>query len=251
MKDKTQYLIDIEMQNYFYDGLDLNALSYATALKNASNLPVIVFVLLFKQSEINNSFEIMPFKKYLNEGVYKEIDDYVYVICFDLYYILQCIEKFKEPDLNGFKITEEGKNWIKLITIKEWMKAYDSKKERFPIPQELCNSKEIISAIMLLNSNDNSQIVKIIIKEKEKEILKEDIKREQLIDIWTNAFLQRLNVDIKIVPFPTVAPEFLIRTCKRNLNKTDCKLFLNYLVEKKILHFRNIYEKLINSIYKN
>ena len=127
------------------------------------------------------------------------------------------------------------------------MKAYDSKKERFPIPQELCNSKEIISAIMLLNSNDNSQIVKIILKEKE--ILKEDIKREQLIDIQTNAFLQRLDVDIKIVPFPTVAPEFLIRTCKRNLNKTDCKLFLNYLVEKKILQFRNIYEKLINILF--
>ena len=250
MKDKTQYLIDIEVQNYFYDGLDLNALSYGTDLKNISNLPVIVFVLLFKQSEINNSFEIMPFKKYLNEGIYKEIDDFVYVICFDLYYILQCIEKIEEPDLNGFKINEEGKNWIKLITIKEWMKTYDLKKERFPIPQELFNSKEIVSAIMLLNSNDNSQLIKTILKEKEKEILKEDIKREQLIDIWTNAFLQRLNVDIKIVPFPSVAPEFLIRTCKRNLNKTDCKLFLNDLVEKKILQFRNIYEKLINSIYK-
>ena len=54
------------MQNYFYNGLDLNALTYGNSLRNASGLPVIIIVLLLKEEVSNNSFEIMPFKKYLN-----------------------------------------------------------------------------------------------------------------------------------------------------------------------------------------
>ena len=54
MNDKSKYIIDLEMQNYYYDGLDLNSLSYGNALRNASNLPVIIVVLLFKDSSLNN-----------------------------------------------------------------------------------------------------------------------------------------------------------------------------------------------------
>ena len=71
VNDGKQYLIDLEMQNYYYDGLDLNALSYGNALRNAFNLPVIIAVLLFKDSTYNKSFENKPFKRYLNEGQFK------------------------------------------------------------------------------------------------------------------------------------------------------------------------------------
>ena len=254
MNDRKQYLIDLEMQNYYYDGLDLNSLSYGNALRNASNLPVIIVVLLFKDSTYNKSFEIKPFKKYLNEGEFKEIDDFVDVVCFDLYYILSCIKENVEPNLNGFEISKEGKTWIKLLTIKDWMERYnykykDNENKRYPIPMNLSNSKEIISAIMILNSSDNSQLVKIVLKEKEKNIIEKDYKDKAIIEVWIKAFLKNKNPAQSFLSFPEFAPEFLIIECKKILSKNKCVLFLKWLIGKNIIESKNIYQELINKIY--
>ena len=250
MTNNKQYLIDLEIQNYYFNGIDLNALSCGNALRNASDIPVIILLLLFKQSEYNNSFEIIPFKKYLNEGEFKKIDDFVYVICFDLYYILGCIQNKEEPELNGFHLSEEGKKWIKLITIKEWMKKLKGT-DRYPIPKEIMESDELISSIMLLNSSDNSDLVKSVQKEKEKKIYEEMIENKKVIEIWIYAFLKNKDVDNEIVTFPKVAPEFLIKICKRILTKINCKFFIRMLINKKIIPSHNIYEELISSLYKN
>ena len=63
----------------------------------------------------------------MNERQYKKIDDFILVICFDLYYILSCIKENVEPDLNGFEISKEGKTWIKLLTIRDWMERFNYK----------------------------------------------------------------------------------------------------------------------------
>ena len=249
MIDGKKYLVDLEMQNYFYDGIDLNALTYGTALRNASDTPVIIILLLYKESEINNSFIISPFKKYFNESKYKKIDDYVEVICFDLYYIVECIRNNIEPDLNGFKISENGKKWVKLLAIKDWMyKCYDDKK-KYPIPKELEESKEIISALKILSSENNVQLIKTILKEKEIEKESENVKKTTLIQFLIDGYLNNIDVT-KIISFPEVAPEFLISICKEKLNKQDCIYFLQSLIEKKIIISKNIYEELINSYYK-
>ena len=249
MIDGKKYLVDLEMQNYFYDGIDLNALTYGTALRNASNTPVIIILLLYKESEINNSFIISPFKKYFNESKYKKIDDYVEVICFDLYYIVECIRKNMEPDLNGFEISENGKKWIKLLAIKDWMnKCYDDKK-KYPIPKELGESKEIINALKILGSENNAQLIKTILKEKEIEKASENIEKRTLIQVWIDGYLKNIDVT-KLISFPEVAPEFLINICKKKLNKQDCIYFLQSLIEKKIIISKNIYEELINLYYK-
>lgn len=250
MNDNSKYIIDLEMQNYYYEGIDLNSLTYATSLRNAYNLPVIIILLLIKgYGRYNDSFEIIPQKKKLNESAYKEIDDYVYVICFDLCYILDCINEAKEPELNGFKLTSEGKEWIKLLTIKDWLRKYSSN-ERYALPKNLSNSKEIISAIMILNSLDNSYLVKNIIKEEENQIIKNNIQDGYSIEIWINAFLNMEVLNSAIVPFPIVAPEFLIRKCnEKNLNKIQCEQFLKWLINNNIIERKVIYEKIINNIY--
>ena len=232
----------------------MNSLSYGNAFRNASNLPVIIVVLLFKDSTYNKSFEIKPFKKYLNEGEFKEIDDFVDVVCFDLYYILSCIKENVEPNLNGFEISKEGKTWIKLLTIRDWMERYnykykDNENKRYPIPMNLSNSKEIISAIMILNSSDNSQLVKIVLKEKEKNIIEKDYKDKAIIEVWIKAFLKNKNPDQSFLSFPEVAPEFLIIECKKILSKNKCLLFLKWLIGKNIIESKNIYQELINKIY--
>ena len=227
MNDNSRYIIDLQMQNYYYDGIDLNSLTYGASLHKAYNLPVIIILLLFKDSEV---FDIIP----SNESVFKQIDDYVYLICFDLYYILNCMNNNIVPELNGFEISEEGKAWIKLLTIKQWMRKYAPTK-RYALPKNLSNSKEIISAIMILNSEIDMNLMKKIKEEKLNDIVENNIRDSKYISIWINAFLKKEVMYISIVPFPIVAPEFFIRKCKKeNLDKTLCKLFLDWLIKTKV-----------------
>ena len=211
LADNTKCVIDLEIQNYYYDGLDLNALGYGTALRNAYQSPVIIIVLLLKNSCEDISFEIKPYKKSLNETDFKPIDDYVSVFCLDLYYVVDCLNKNTEPELGGLKLSREGKEWIKLLTINHWMNRCENGKiERYPVPQNLNNSKEIINAIKILSSKDNSNIIKNILKEAEKNIIIENIKNEERfqerIEIWAKTFLHGKIQDKSIIPFPEISP---------------------------------------------
>ena len=252
LADKSEYVIDLEIQNYYYDGLDLNALGYGTALRNAYNYPVIIIVLLLKNTENNISFEIKPFKKYANETELKPIDDYVYVFCIDLYYIVDCINTNIEPELGGLTLSKEGKEWIKLLAISRWMNKTNSKEtERYLVPKNLSNSEEIKNAIRILESNDNSKLIKEILKEKEYNIIVKNIKYSERINIWIKAYLQGKLLDKTIIPFPEVAPEFLIKECKSIMNnKKDCISFLNILIQNNIIQSKDIYQSLVDKIYK-
>ena len=252
ISDNKKYVIDLEIQNYYYDGLDLNALGYGTALRNAHNKPVIIIVLLLKDSSEDISFEIRPCKKALNETEFKPIDDYVYVFCLDLYYILDCINNNTEPDLGGLKISKEGKEWIKLLTIKDWMtKCNRGENARYPIPKNLNSSKEIINAIQILSSSDNSNLVKTLLKEKEYNMIVDDIEYKHSIKIWIKAFSEGKMPDKSLLPFPQVSPEFLIKECKNILDdKNKCISFLNFLTKKSIIDSKDIYQTLIDKLYK-
>ena len=64
MNDKTEHIIDLEIQKYFYHEISLNVLIYATFLYNSHKRPVIILLLLLKKSgNRNHSFEIIPYKK--------------------------------------------------------------------------------------------------------------------------------------------------------------------------------------------
>ena len=252
MNDESEYCIDLEIQNYFYDGIDLNALIYASFLYNAHHKPVIILLLLIKEfGNYNNSFEIIPNENTFNVSDFKPIDDFVYVICFDLNYILYCMNNNIEPQLNGFKITSEGKAWIKLLTIEIWMNIYLPEKKRYLLPKNLSNSREIISAIMILNSSNNSDLVKKISNEEnETEIMNKNNVNIFYIKIWINAFLKNMMVN-EIVPFPIIEPEFLIRQCREaNLDENNCNLFLDWLTNNNVIMQKNIYQEFIKKIYE-
>ena len=176
------------------------------------------------------------------------------MVCFDWYYILSCIKENVEPNLNGFEISKEGKTWIKLLIIGDWMERYNykykgHKNTRYPIPKNLNNSKEIISAIMILNSNEKSQLIKIVLKEKEKNIIEKDFKDKAIIEVWIKAFLKNKIPDQIFLSFPEIVPEFLIIECKKIISKDKSVLFLNWLIENNIIESKNIYQELINKIY--
>ena len=136
------------------------------------------------------------------------------------------------------------------------MKKYDrSKNERYPVPKNLNNSKEIIDAINILNSIDNSDIINNILNEEEKNIIIKNIKNgvrfKERIEIWAKALLHGKILDNSIVLFPEVSPEFLINTCKNIIkNKIDCIRFLKMLIENHIIESKKIYQTLVDQIYK-
>ena len=74
-----------------------------------------------------------------------------------------------------------------MLTIKNWMGKYIFK--RYLLPKNLSDSKEIISAIIILNSSDNSGLVKKISKKViEKEKMNKIYVSILYIKIWNNAF---------------------------------------------------------------
>ena len=154
-----------------------------------------------------------------------------------------------EPELNGFKLTSEGKAWIKLLTIKQWMRRH-SPGDRYALPKNLNNSKEIISAIIILNSGDNSNLMRNVIKDEENEIIEKNNTNNTYIKIWINAFLNSELLNINVVPFPVVVPEFLIRKCKEEkLDQNQCEKFLEWLTSNKIIEQKTIYQEIIGEIY--
>ena len=157
-----------------------------------------------------------------------------------------------EPELNGFKISREGKEWIKLLTIKEWMRksSIQGKIKRYPLPKNLKNSKEIISAINILNSKDNSHLMSIALKEKTNDIINEDWVNRDRIKCWIKGFLKGKILDNTIIEFPDVSPEYLIKICKSFINKNQCIEFLKILIDNEIIESKNIYSNLINQIYE-
>ena len=74
----------------------------------------------------------------------------------------------------------------------------------------MSNSKGIISALMILNSANNSFKTKMASKEKERQKIIEDSNNTLLINIWIDSFLKGKKVDDSIVPFPKIWARFLI-----------------------------------------
>ena len=148
MTDNSKYIIYLEIQNYYYNGVDLNIFDYAISLRNSYNyLPVFVIVLLFKDTYHDaSSFEMKTYTKPLNETIFEVVDNYVWVLFLDLYYIVDCLNEDREPNLGGLELSHIGKEWIKLLTIKYWMESGPIEKEnddRYPILKIWVIQKEL------------------------------------------------------------------------------------------------------------
>ena len=122
---------------------------------------------------------------------------------------------------------------------------------RYPIPQNLNNNKEMISAIILLNSDDNSKLLsKISMEKKLEKICYKDIENKTQIKNWINSILKNNLLDKSIIPFPEVATEYFIKICKKNIkSKNICMLLLETLILEGMVEKKEIYKYLINKYY--
>ena len=122
---------------------------------------------------------------------------------------------------------------------------------RYPIPQNLNNNKEMIRAIILLNSDDNSKLLsKISMEKKLEKICSKNIENKTQIKNWINSILKNNLLDRLIIPFPEVAAEYFIKICKKNIKfKNICILLLEKFIREGLIENKEIYKYLINKYY--
>ena len=244
LSDKSKYAITLEMQNYNYNGINLNALIYGNELKKKTNLPVLIIVLLIKDSDLYCT----NFQYEDNKSIYKELFENVKVLCLDLYYIYYCLERDIIPDLKGFFLTKEGNEWIKLFLIRTWG-TIAGKVDNYPyyyyLPKPLKGSKEIINAIELLNITKDEEISDDYLMNKEEKLQTEELEITNQIEFLIDEYLNGNDIKNDKNPFSKVSPEFLMKICKNKMSKEKIQEFLNYLYKVKLLENNKIYDKLV------
>ena len=244
LSNNSKYIISLEIQNYNFNGINLNALIYGKELQKETNLPVLIIVLLIKDSDI----KITDFEYGDNESIYKELYDNVYILCLDLYYIYYCLERDKIPDLKGFSLTEEGNQWVKLFLIRAWGTITGCIPEYpnyYYLPKPLKGSKEIINTVELLNITKDEEIFDTYLMNKEKKLQAEEIELTKCIEFLITEYLNGNDIKNGENIFSKVAPEFLMKICKNKMSKEKSQNFLNYLYKAKLLENNKIYEKLV------
>ena len=250
LSDNRKYVISLEMQNYNYNGLNLNSLIYGKELKKQTNLPVLIIVLLIKDSEIKST----DFEYEDNETIYKELYDNIYVLCLDLYHIYYCLERDMTPDLKGFFLTKEGNEWVKLFLIRTWG-TFTGKAAEYPryyyLPMPLKGSKEIINAVELLNITKDEELSDFYLMYKEKKLQKEELEITNRIEFLIDEYLKGNDIKNENNPFSKVSPEFLMKICKNKMSKEKIQNFLNYLYKLKLLEYNKIYDKINSMVFFN
>ena len=248
LSNNSKCAITLEMQNYDFNGINLNTLIYGNELKKETNLPVLIILLLIKDSDVKST----DFEYEDNETIYKELYDNVYVFCLDLYHIYYCLDYDEIPDLKGFSLTKEGNEWIKLFLIRTWG-TIAGKVSEYPyyyyLPKPLKGSKEIINTVELLNITKDEVKTDKYLLNKETALQEEELEITNRIEILIAEYLNGKDIKSEKNLFPKVCPEFLIKICKTKMTKEKIQNFLNYLFKANLLDNNKIYEKLVNNIY--
>ena len=236
LSNNKKIVINVEMQTNYYKDLNIRMLSYGYALKNLYDYPVIILLLLNRKSPINRSFVIKPCQMICEKSIF--IEDNVKVICLDLNYFLRYLNNVnKEANLKKFGMKKEASSWIKLFTINYWSTELETAKpKRYPIPMQLDESKEIISAIKILNEKDDAQLIKAIIVEEENEKYTKEVL---YLELWINAFQKKLDINNDIVPFPDIHHKQFLNICLSHLDKDNYIQFVQMLEKKNLV--KNIY----------
>ena len=140
--------IDIEIQTTFYQKIFRRWVEYACRLFSNVEKESLILVLQVDDKE-NNSFSISPIKKDENPFIEEKIDDTFEIVSINIKRAISLIKQNEPMQLGDIDISEEGKNWLKIIGIRYWIQPFDG---FYILPGNLNVSPEIQSAIKLLSA---------------------------------------------------------------------------------------------------
>jgi len=84
----------------------------------------------------------------------------------------------------------------------------------------------------MLNKKDDAQLVKVIFDEEEKKFNTREVFS---LELWINAFKEKLAINVHIVKFFIVEHSLLVKTCFKYLNENEYILFAQMLKENSLL----------------
>ena len=189
--------IDIEIQTSFYQKI------FKRWVENASRLFTNVgsksLVLVLQIDETNKkSYSIYPCKKEENPFLEEKVEDTFEIVSINVKDAISLIEQNKPIKLGDINISEEGKNWLKIIGLRFWTVPFEN---FYILPGKLKISSEIQSTIDLLAGYTPEEFVKI----KEDDYIakkyfedgyfkcEEDLKIKYILKLWMGFFKNGMN----------------------------------------------------------
>jgi len=189
-------MIDLEMQIGFNDEVESRFINYANTIRVKSKFADTWVVSFIVKESINSENNIIEFDKKNSEGVvnvkkYQEIK----IIEINLNHCYSLIKENKDIKIFD-ELGQEGKEWIKLLSVPLWCQQYDLSEDIYVIPKHTqkgfisCNyvKKAIEEIIYRPNVFDLSSVDEYHNKEERKEnyllkkenkILKEKLKKSE------------------------------------------------------------------------
>ena len=227
--------IDIEIQTTFYQKIFRRWVEYACRLFSNVEKETLILVLQVDDKE-NNSFSIYPIKKDENPFIEEKIENTFEIVSINIKRAISLIKQNKPIQLGNSDISEEGKNWLKIIGIRYWIKPLNG---FYILPGNLNVSPEIQSAINLLSAYTPEELVNIMesqsIAQKNFEdgynTAVEDMEEKSALKVWMILFKKGMIDEL-------VDNLNLVNKVKeenvRKLYKDEPKLenFINFLSQK-------------------
>ena len=180
--------IDIEIQTSFYQKIFRRWVEYACRLFSNVENESLILVLQVDDKE-NNSFSIYPIKKDENPFIEEKIEDTFEIVSININRAISLIKQNKPIQLGDFEISEEWKNWLKIIGIRYWIKPFNG---FYLLPGNLNVSPEIQSAINSLSTYTPEELENIMdlqsIAQKNFEdgyyTAVEDMQEKSALEVW-------------------------------------------------------------------
>ena len=227
--------IDIEIQTSFYQKIFRRWVEFKCRLFSNVENESLILALQVDDKE-NNSFSIYSIKKDDNPFIEEKIEDNFEIVSINIKKAISLIKQNKPIQLGDIDISEEGKNWLKIIGIRYWIKPFNG---FYLLPGNLNVSPEIQSAINSLSAYTPEELVNIMesqsIAQKNFEdgynTAVEDMEEKSALKVWMILFKKGMIDEL-------VDNLNLVNKVKeenvRKLYKDEPKLenFINFLSQK-------------------
>ena len=181
--------IDIEIQTTFYTKLFKRWVDYASRLFSNVQHETLVLVLQIDDKE-NCCYSIKPTQKENKPfNLEKKVEGTFEIISIDVKNAVSLINKGYPIIFEKIDVSEEGKNWLKLIGLRFWIKPFNN---YYCLPNNLKASPEILSAIYLLSKYTPEDVAKVMELENKMQLsfedgyylCEEDMKESYTIKLW-------------------------------------------------------------------
>ena len=232
MVDGQEYVVDIEMRIGDRDSLNKRFINYGTSLRNNNSFKGYLTLGISVSSKVQSNYTNQK-KKNFNQTTDL---DYLKTIQINIDNELKRIENGESVEINGKNLKDDGKEFLKLLGLKNW--ATEAYGYKFALPEwDISDNSKINQCIKNLSEISDSELAQIIMDEQYfEDIQKENYKAGFNIGLIIGAFENFLKDKENKRAFyalkynnAQVNGEDEIREILKEKEKSDVDNFIEYL----------------------